>query len=270
MAFLARVAVRHRRAPQVAGDPGRCVRPAPPPATPSRRPPPAARRNASAASRSASTASSPRHPEPRVHAGHQQPVRRLPAQVRVLRRDVPPPVVEREQEPPRQLRRAPAARTARGPGPRPARTSMIRRSGRRSAACSTVDVPNGDHQRAARPWTPVAADRRRHARSPPAATPARCAPARASPTAATRRPPGAPASAADRDSPRSCRFPREVRCTRPSPSSSAQSATTRSAAAPITPPGSRIRASAPSAASCGAKTPGQASERQYGAGTAPL
>ena len=77
------------------------------------------------------------------------------------------------------------------------------------------------------------------------------------------------ASAPDRDRPRSCRFPREVRCTRPSPTSCAQSATTRSAAAPITPPGSRIRASAPSAASCGAKTPGQASGTVR-TGTAPL
>ncbi|MCO5578378.1 hypothetical protein L7F22_032219 [Adiantum nelumboides] len=61
--------------------------------------------------------------------------------------------------------------------------------------------------------------------------------------------------------PRSCRFPREVRWTAPSPASRASAATARSAAAVTVPPGSRTRARAPSAAACGETTPGQASAR---------
>ena len=178
------------RARQRGGDPRRRRPPAPPPATPCRRPP-----RATPGTPPPRPAAPPRRPRPARPAPVSTPATssatgRAPAQVRILRRDVAAAVVEREQEPSRQLRPAPGGRTARGPAP-------PRAPGRRPGP----------------------------RRSPTAATPGRCAPARASPTAAVRRRSGARTSAGDRDSPRSCRFPREVRCTRPSPSSSAQSAT---------------------------------------------
>ena len=58
---------------------------------------------------------------------------------------------------------------------------------------------------------------------------------------------------------RNCTLPREVSSTRPSPNSPASRASTRICPAPISPPGSRIRARYPSAASVRRSTPGHRS-----------
>ncbi len=61
--------------------------------------------------------------------------------------------------------------------------------------------------------------------------------------------------------PRSCTFPREVRCSSPSPSRSAASTSVSACRTVRTPPGIRTRASAPSSAACSRSVPGQASPR---------
>ena len=239
-------AARDRPAPQPARDPRRRVGQLRAPATPSRRPPRAARGTPRPRRAAPSTA---------VGRGTRSPVstpatssrsRRLPAQVRVLA-----PRRRRARRRARTgtgpaARPAPAARTARGPASA-ARTSVIRRVQRGS----TVDVRRRSTRPTVHPCDRITRDpreRRRQHVAHPLVRRRRQQPGVGQPAR--------PAAARRGDRPRSCRFPREVRCTRAVAESSAQPATTRSAAASIAPPGSRTRASAPSAASCRREHPG--------------